>query len=225
MNHIASNLDPVREIRLAQFTPKTSRVVIDMRQAARYQHQYHGQHGDHRFRAACVDQCAGSCGAEQSNLTHHQGESSAASRNEQQAKQGQVPAPAVALPAGHDAEFFGAGGTVACAAAAQDDAVAAGKRDGSGSVGIGQSRSPRPKPPLRLRLRQLPHRPRPRSRLLYQRGQLASQTLPPVAVASGRYSGEPISVNLKEVDLRDFFRLIHEISGLNVVVDPSVKGL
>jgi len=31
-------------------------------------------------------------------------------------------------------------------------------------------------------------------------------------------------VNLKDVDLRDFFRLIHEISGLNVVVDPAVKG-
>ena len=43
-------------------------------------------------------------------------------------------------------------------------------------------------------------------------------------VANGKFSGEPISVNLKDVDLRDFFRLIHEISGLNVVVDPSVKG-
>jgi type IV pilus assembly protein PilQ len=31
-------------------------------------------------------------------------------------------------------------------------------------------------------------------------------------------------VNLKDVDLRDFFRLIHEISGLNVVLDPQVKG-
>jgi type IV pilus assembly protein PilQ len=41
---------------------------------------------------------------------------------------------------------------------------------------------------------------------------------------TGRYSGEPISVNLKDVDLRDFFRLIHEISGLNVVLDPAVKG-
>ena len=28
-----------------------------------------------------------------------------------------------------------------------------------------------------------------------------------------RYTGEPISVNLKDVDLKDFFRLIHEISG------------
>jgi type IV pilus assembly protein PilQ len=41
---------------------------------------------------------------------------------------------------------------------------------------------------------------------------------------SGRYTGEPISVNLKDVDLKDFFRLIHEISGLNVVLDPNVKG-
>ena len=41
---------------------------------------------------------------------------------------------------------------------------------------------------------------------------------------SSRYSGEPISVNLKDVDLKDFFRLIHEISGLNVVLDPNVKG-
>src|SRR5581483_10364807 len=39
-----------------------------------------------------------------------------------------------------------------------------------------------------------------------------------------KYTGEPISVNLKDVDLKDFFRLIHEISGLNVVLDPDVKG-
>jgi type IV pilus assembly protein PilQ len=51
----------------------------------------------------------------------------------------------------------------------------------------------------------------------------ASQASPAVA-ANGRYTGEPISVNLKDVDLKDFFRLIHEISGLNVVLDPAVKG-
>jgi type IV pilus assembly protein PilQ len=39
-----------------------------------------------------------------------------------------------------------------------------------------------------------------------------------------KYTGEPISVNLKDVDLKDFFRLIHEISGLNVVLDPNVHG-
>jgi type IV pilus assembly protein PilQ len=45
----------------------------------------------------------------------------------------------------------------------------------------------------------------------------------PIAVGP-KYTGEPISVNLKDVDLKDFFRLIHEISGLNVVLDPNVKG-
>jgi len=42
--------------------------------------------------------------------------------------------------------------------------------------------------------------------------------------AAKKYTGEPISVNLKDVDLKDFFRLIHEISGLNVVLDPAVRG-
>ncbi|MGC1370724.1 MAG: type IV pilus secretin PilQ, partial [Candidatus Sulfotelmatobacter sp.] len=47
----------------------------------------------------------------------------------------------------------------------------------------------------------------------------------PQTIAPGpKYTGEPISVNLKDVDLKDFFRLIHEISGLNVVLDPDVHG-
>src|SRR5437868_2113770 len=44
------------------------------------------------------------------------------------------------------------------------------------------------------------------------------------AGTGAKYTGEPISVNLKDVDLKDFFRLIHEISGLNVVLDPNVHG-
>jgi type IV pilus secretin PilQ/predicted competence protein len=51
-----------------------------------------------------------------------------------------------------------------------------------------------------------------------------SMQVSPMAAPAGKYTGEPISVNLKDVDLRDFFRLIHEISGLNVVLDPAVKG-
>jgi type IV pilus secretin PilQ/predicted competence protein len=46
----------------------------------------------------------------------------------------------------------------------------------------------------------------------------------PVSSLTSKYTGEPISVNLKDVDLKDFFRLIHEISGLNIVLDPTVKG-
>jgi type IV pilus assembly protein PilQ len=51
-----------------------------------------------------------------------------------------------------------------------------------------------------------------------------SQSQQSPAMNGPKYTGEPISVNLKDVDLKDFFRLIHEISGLNVVLDPNVKG-
>jgi type IV pilus assembly protein PilQ len=63
-----------------------------------------------------------------------------------------------------------------------------------------------------------PARPTPQQAAQQQSGNAAA------TVATGRYTGEPISVNLKDVDLKDFFRLIHEISGLNVVLDPAVKG-
>ena len=53
-----------------------------------------------------------------------------------------------------------------------------------------------------------------------QKEQLAQKP----AANGAKYTGEPISVNLKDVDLKDFFRLIHEISGLNVVLDPNVRG-
>ncbi len=39
-----------------------------------------------------------------------------------------------------------------------------------------------------------------------------------------KYTGKRISLNLKGVDLKDFFRLIHEVSGLNIIVDPDVSG-
>jgi type IV pilus assembly protein PilQ len=52
----------------------------------------------------------------------------------------------------------------------------------------------------------------------------AAQAAMPPQQQKPKYTGEPISVNLKDVDLKDFFRLIHEISGLNIVLDPNVKG-
>jgi len=44
------------------------------------------------------------------------------------------------------------------------------------------------------------------------------------SVQQGRYSGEPISLKLVEVSLVDFFRLISEVSGLNILIDPDVSG-
>ena len=39
-----------------------------------------------------------------------------------------------------------------------------------------------------------------------------------------QYSGEIVSLDLKDVDIKDFFRLIGDISGLNIVLDPNVTG-
>jgi type IV pilus assembly protein PilQ len=72
-----------------------------------------------------------------------------------------------------------------------------------------------------------PARPSPRQAAQQQSGNAAAtvgSSQASASTTSARYTGEPISVNLKDVDLKDFFRLIHEISGLNVVLDPAVKG-
>src|SRR5467141_4346011 len=69
-----------------------------------------------------------------------------------------------------------------------------------------------------------PARPTPQQAAQQQSGNAAATVANSQTSSTGRYTGEPISVNLKDVDLKDFFRLIHEISGLNVVLDPAVKG-
>jgi type IV pilus assembly protein PilQ len=72
-----------------------------------------------------------------------------------------------------------------------------------------------------------PARPTPQQAAQQQSGNAAATVASSQAsgsTSSAKYTGEPISVNLKDVDLKDFFRLIHEISGLNVVLDPAVKG-
>jgi type IV pilus assembly protein PilQ len=55
-------------------------------------------------------------------------------------------------------------------------------------------------------------------------GTPAASPIGPAEEAKSVYTGEAISLNLKDVDLKDFFRLIHEISGLNIILDPNVSG-
>lgn len=42
--------------------------------------------------------------------------------------------------------------------------------------------------------------------------------------APEKYTGKPISLDFKDIDVLDVFRLIAEVSGFNVVIDPDVKG-
>jgi type IV pilus secretin PilQ/predicted competence protein len=52
------------------------------------------------------------------------------------------------------------------------------------------------------------------------------ETFQPRTVAVGEkvYTGHPISLDFKDGDLQDIFRLFADISGLNIVVNPGVSG-
>lgn len=162
---IASKLDPVRDVRMAQFRPDVARVVIDLRDSnVAYQIKRDGDLVTVALHALGTSLPAVS-------------DASARSANQLNSKSlraAVVPAPATVLPVNLTQPVTGALAFP----------------------------TPRPTPA----------------------DTTAAAPQAPAATPQTKYTGEPISVNLKDVDLRDFFRLIHEISGLNVVVDPSVRG-
>lgn len=62
---------------------------------------------------------------------------------------------------------------------------------------------------------------------------MAEQAAPPTSVSTSahevesqekRFTGEPISLELKDADIKDVLRTFAKITGLNVVVDPDVSG-
>jgi type IV pilus assembly protein PilQ len=42
--------------------------------------------------------------------------------------------------------------------------------------------------------------------------------------AESRWGGEPISLDVKDADLRDILHTFSELTALNIVVDPDVRG-
>jgi type IV pilus assembly protein PilQ len=57
---------------------------------------------------------------------------------------------------------------------------------------------------------------RPTTGDLYQSRTLAEQQT--------QFTGEPISLDLKDADIKDVFRTISQLTGLNIVIDPEVRG-
>jgi type IV pilus secretin PilQ/predicted competence protein len=196
---IASNLDPVREIRLAQFTPEISRVVIDLREPARYNIKGDGSTVTVSFEVKGAAAAAAQPADSASTVTT-KSEAVRAST-----APGEIPAPPAVLPA-----------SMTQTSAALATPVAAPAKE---AIETASNTVPAPAPaPAPAPVAAAAPAPEAAPAPIAQTP--GTTTVAPV----GKYSGEPISVNLKDVDLRDFFRLIHEISGLNVVVDPGVKG-
>jgi type IV pilus secretin PilQ/predicted competence protein len=201
--HIASNLDPVREIRLAQFTPEVARVVIDLRQPATFNIAKDGDSVTVAFAAKGEPDQA-------SDLTTAKVIPTATPVPAQVAAQSAaIPAPAAVLPVA----LRQTSAVLATPAEPQVQAAMAVKN--AASEAVTASANPATSDPAAVSV--APAVPEPSAA-----GPSEPQT--PAPAVSSKYTGEPISVNLKDVDLRDFFRLIHEISGLNVVLDPNVKG-
>ncbi len=48
--------------------------------------------------------------------------------------------------------------------------------------------------------------------------------VPPESLVEGRYSGTRISLDFQDADIVPIFRLLADVSGYNIVVDPGVKG-
>jgi type IV pilus assembly protein PilQ len=51
-----------------------------------------------------------------------------------------------------------------------------------------------------------------------------TQTVPTVQAGAQRFTGFPVSLDFQGADLRAVLRTFSEISGLNVVIDPSIQG-
>jgi len=206
---IASNLDPVREIRLAQFTPEDSRVVIDLRQPARYNIKGDGSTVTIIFAGASSD-AAPNTDSASSAAPKAKSTVSVITADNAGVKPAVIPAPAAALPA-NLTQSTSALATPVAQNAGETISATKAAAEGAANAEPAVTTAPAPMAAATPALAPVAMAPAP-----------AGQA--PAAAPPAKYSGEPISVNLKDVDLRDFFRLIHEISGLNVVVDPGVKG-
>ena len=199
--------EPVRDVRLGQYRPNVARVVVDLTGVSPYQISHDGTAVVVLFDAQpeapsaspSNPQTVTSLEEPKSRAAFAYG-AAAPSNSARSSRSLQIPAPRFALPGeltqpSLTLASFGGANEPARPATTQDAAQQAVQASNAAANKMAATSS--------------------------QAGGTQASAPP---VAAGRYTGEPISVNLKDVDLRDFFRLIHEISGLNVVLDPAVKG-
>lgn len=207
---ISSDLAPVLSIRLGQFKPEIARVVIDLAGAAPYSVErqgntvvvaFEGTAATPQVTSASVneaDSVKGQAAFRFTSVSH-----AVRPRHANRHQASAVPIPRVDLPA----ELTQSAASFARFAGnrqAQNPSAPPAPVPGAPQQQPAQQPAPAPPAPAQAA-------PSP-------------QTPAPVAASGEKYTGTPLSVNLKAVDLVDFFRLITEVSGLNVVIDPAVKG-
>ncbi len=221
---IAVNSGDVKSVRAARYQEGTTRVVVDMASMRDFQVVPEGNKLLVQLRGSASAKPASAPVIRENGVTANA------------ASQPVVPAPLAANP-----EMVDNANTASAKTGIKEDKAADATRS---RAEIAASRFSRPEPvvasinkPPFATSASLAAEPAMVNAALQQQQQQpqAVQTTPagttvPVAApvtgncTTGRYTGEPFGMNFKDLDLKDFFRLIHEISGLNVVLDPSVKG-
>ena len=232
----SSFLDPITGVRASQFKPEVARVVIDLGHASAYQVTTTASGLIVTFGTSAV--AAAKPTADKAEARHPESAPAPAQPPVQapvpapqasiQVAQAPAPAPAESHPAAEPAPQPAAATAPAPMFSAPVVTIDSGsmplpKTLTEDSAGLA---SPRPDGVSGDRPAAAPAAPESAP------ARPAAEAVDPAPAAAGgvpqqqqkKYTGEPISVNLKDVDLKDFFRLIHEISGLNVVLDPAVRG-
>ena len=185
---------PVVDVRLGQYQPDVARVVVDLTAPASY---YVSRDGSAVVISFTTPKAAPMGVSQKTTLTTSAPEQTSQKPAEVSAHATQIPAPRFALPG-----ELTQPSSVALASFSEKNAPAHTEAN-----------------PQQAAQQAVQQANAAATKLATDAAQSA-----PSQTSAARYTGEPISVNLKDVDLRDFFRLIHEISGLNVVLDPAVKG-
>jgi len=207
---ILSELAPVRAVRLGQFKPEIARVVIDLAGAAPYSVQRDGKAvvvvfaSEETFPQVTTASTRDSEPARERAAEFKFNTVSHAVRPRRSAlrQASSVPIPKIDLPA----------------ELTQPSAYFARLTGGR------QAQNPPAPPTPDTGAAQQPTPPQPAPTQAAPPPPAPTQAPAPVTRSGEKYTGTPLSVNLKAVDLVDFFRLITEVSGLNVVIDPAVKG-
>ena len=194
---VTSQYVPVRGVRMGEPKPGQSRVVIDLEKFVPYSVQANGTTLTVSFTAPAV--AAGSSELRPISYVSHRRTSSA-------------DAPEMPLPPWLTGDLSFA--RLAQQPVAPPPAAAQVQVPATQQAVAAATQPASPAPSLPMQTQAAPA----------TQAAMQEQTGPSNKPSQPKYTGDPISVNLKDVDLKDFFRLIHEISGLNVVLDPSVHG-
>src|SRR3984957_17073247 len=227
---IASNLDPVREIRLAQFSPEVSRIVIDLRHASPYNITTSDSGITVEFANKSSKSAAGGAvkstpEAQPADVTTTKLDQPSAPPVSATSRPVAVAAPVIILPSAltQPSSALATPSSQPQPPQEQQVSLAAKQVAAEGAASVSNS-NPAVDAPAAAANAPVAASTQPVASVQPVAASNGASFPVQTSAPAGKYSGEPISVNLKDVDLRDFFRLIHEISGLNIVVDPSVKG-